>query len=284
MIRPVAGAADFIDWARDAARVRRGPLPTSLKRRVLQTRAGLFRRSWSTDPDSPATCSIIGHPFGAYSFKTLTLLFREAFVDLDYYFEARAPRPAIVDCGSNIGMSVLFFKSLYPQAMIVGFEPAAASFVLLRENLLRCGLDDVAVHNLAVGAVDETIEFFEAAKGSLTASANPHRASAQRTQVEQRRVSAFITAPVDLLKIDVEGSEWGVLQDLVETDRISMIDQMIIEYHHHLEPSDDRFAEFLALLQLHGFGYQIRAYMAARGVRGHFQDLLVHAYRKRQAD
>lgn len=66
----------------------------------------------------------------------------------------------------------------------------------------------------------------------------------------------------------------------MSTGRLRNIAQMAIEYHHHLETSDDRFSHFLHELERHDFDYQIRA--LPRGPRRprEFQDVLVYAYRK----
>ena len=50
-------------------------------------------------------------------------LYEDIFINRVYEFEASRPDPRIIDCGSNIGMSVLYFKHVYPEARIVGFEP-----------------------------------------------------------------------------------------------------------------------------------------------------------------
>ncbi len=46
----------------------------------------------------------------------LARLFREIFVNRLYDTPLGSEAPAIIDCGSNIGMSILFFKNLYPRA------------------------------------------------------------------------------------------------------------------------------------------------------------------------
>ena len=45
-----------------------------------------------------------------------------------YAFVARDARPWIIDCGANVGMSVLFFKALYPAASVIAIEPDRAAF------------------------------------------------------------------------------------------------------------------------------------------------------------
>lgn len=70
----------------------------------------------------------------------LRILFREIFIEPSYFFRTERPHPLIVDCGSNIGMSVIFFKLLYPDARVLAFEPDPAPFELLEQNIRTNGM------------------------------------------------------------------------------------------------------------------------------------------------
>jgi hypothetical protein len=54
---------------------------------------------------------------------------------------------------------------------------------------------------------------------------------------------------------------------------------MVIEYHHHVNPGEDRLGAFLAMLEDQGFGYQIRAPLDPPFTRSAFQDVLIYGYR-----
>jgi FkbM family methyltransferase len=43
--------------------------------------------------------------------------------------------PVIIDCGGNIGLSVLYFKYLFPNSVITVFEPSPPVFEILKENI-----------------------------------------------------------------------------------------------------------------------------------------------------
>ena len=62
-------------------------------------------------------------------------LYREVFAEREYWFATDNPRPVILDCGSNIGMAILFFKALYPDAEIVAFEPAPWACAAIEETI-----------------------------------------------------------------------------------------------------------------------------------------------------
>jgi len=56
--------------------------------------------------------------FAGYTVKfndgpNLYILYKDIFVNGIYHFDAARPDPLILDCGSNIGMSILYFKQKY---------------------------------------------------------------------------------------------------------------------------------------------------------------------------
>lgn len=279
------GLISAAEWpvhlARNAARVARGPLPAPMKKGVLRTLSSLQVRGLGARDDAPAACRILGHEVRAYTRANLALLFREVFVDLDYYFDTPSPAPFIIDCGSNIGMATLFFKILYPGARVMAFEPGPDSFEMLQRNVTANHLPGVELHQAAVGDAEGSIDFFRAtAPGSVTSSTRVQRTGGVKTTVKQVRLSSLIDRDVDFLKMDIEGGEWAVMNDLVASGTLRRIQQMAIEYHHHMDGTEDRFGEFLQLLESHQFGYQLRATSEGRQRRGEFQDVLVQAYRK----
>ena len=82
--------------------------------------------------------------------KSLFQLYREIFVNRYYDVPFETNSPSIIDCGSNIGMSIFFFKSMYPRAKIRGFEPHPAIFQTLSENIKRNDLRYVDIHQQAL--------------------------------------------------------------------------------------------------------------------------------------
>lgn len=77
------------------------------------------------------------------------------------YFSSFLPPQAavktIVDVGANVGASVLFWKSIYPDAKIHCFEPIPSNFEVLSQNC--AGLNEVTPHNEALGDATGEITF-----------------------------------------------------------------------------------------------------------------------------
>jgi FkbM family methyltransferase len=226
---------------------------------------------------------IAGYPVRYCTEKSLKFLFDEIFVRQDYLFSAETARPFILDCGSNIGMSVLYFKLLYPQSEITAFEPDREAFACLEWNVRENGFAGVTVHRLALSNREGELDFYydPADPGSLRMSAVRERMPGQKQVVPCTRLSKFIDRDVDLLKLDVEGVEKEILEDLQQAGKLGLVRQMVLEYHHHIHQDRDVFSGILGILEGAGFGYQLESAFS-RPLRPHeFQDILVYAYQKK---
>jgi hypothetical protein len=53
-----------------------------------------------------------------------------------------------------------------------------------------------------------------------------------------------------------------------------------MEYHHHLDPADDRLGKVLVDLEAQNFGYQIRSKPSVPFKKGEFSSMFVYAYRQ----
>ena len=178
-------------------------------------------------------------------------------------------------------MATLFFKWLYPESSVIAFEPDPATFELLQQNIEGNRLSDVTAHNVALWDENGRIPFFIHAKesGSLLMSAEPSRMQGKKIEVEARRLSDFVSGPVDLLKLDVEGAESRVICDLLTSGNMPFIRQMIVEYHHHIRVGDANLGSFLSTLETNGWNYQVHSSVSSPLARDVFQDVLIYGYR-----
>jgi hypothetical protein len=71
-------------------------------------------------------------------YPALVELFEEIFVRRYYPFRPARRTPFVVDCGANVGVSAMFFKTVAPEAEILAFEPEPTAFRLLCDNVARC--------------------------------------------------------------------------------------------------------------------------------------------------
>jgi FkbM family methyltransferase len=265
-------------WIHTFRKVRHSPLPQPLKRELVHAAHRLDRRL------PKQAVQLMGYSVTFLGEQSLRYLFDEVFVGSCYFFRSDTDMPAIVDCGSNIGLSVLFFKKLYPRARITAFEPDPATFYVLTKNIADNGLADVIAHRVALGDRNGMTNFYrdtDDGSSSLTMSTNPERHTGRTIQVPVRRLSEYITSTVDLLKIDVEGAEHAVIEDLVATDTIRHVRTMHLEYHHHIGSEPDRLSTMLRRLEDAGFGYQLKSEPPQWATERTFQDVSLYCYRQR---
>lgn len=176
----------------------------------------------------------------------------EIFKDEVYRFEAPTSQPHIIDAGANIGLSVLYFKTLYPDATVVAYEPDAAIFALLEENTRS--LPGVEVRQAAVWNADTELRFF--VEGSLAGSTEiDFEGGGKEVSVKAERLKSEIAKrPVDFLKIDVEGAENTVLFDI--EDELDNVTNLFFEYHS-VPNNQQRLGDMLNLVSRKGFRYMI---------------------------
>lgn len=228
---------------------------------------------------------ILGFRVHFFKYPVFTSLYRQMFITREYNFRSRTETPFIIDCGSNIGMSVLFFKWLYPKSMVIAFEPEPRTFSLLKKNVEENGLVNVELHNAALSDSDGSIDFFFPPEDPGTLTMSMHATAntgTQASKVATTRLSPFISRPVDFVKMDIEGAESRVIEDLVKEGKLKLIREMIMEYHHHMEPTD-RLGKMLSILEENGFGYQVHSVVKMPFRKKEYQDIMIYAYQKDQA-
>jgi FkbM family methyltransferase len=151
---------------------------------------------------------------------------------------SREPR-TILDLGSHIGASVLFWREKFPDARIVAVEPDPASFRRLARNVES--LPAVELRNLAVSDVEGTSVFYSAQQAWISSLSEAGRPVLVQSYTLSSLVSEL--ADVDLLKIDIEGAEHRILRDL----GLEGIGAIIGEYHYSGEEEQrQRFFSHLA--------------------------------------
>jgi FkbM family methyltransferase len=211
----------------------------------------------------------------------LAYLFREIFVRQTYPVQHLNPEPVIFDCGANLGMATLFFKFFYPRCRITCFEPDPATFELLEKNVANNRLDRVALFDVALWSEDGTIDFFSdpSDPGSLRMSALAARMKAPAVKVPARRLSEFVGCEVDYLKLDVEGAELRVFQDLAASGKLRLVRELAVEYHHRIPGERSAISNFLAILEKNDFEYQIATSGLPDPSTLRFQDVMIYAHR-----
>ena len=152
--------------------------------------------------------------------KEYETLFHEIFVNQIYRFECDKQSPKIVDCGSHIGLSVLYFKMLYPDSVIIAFEPDRESFKILEKNIRVNKIKYVEVFNLALYDSTGLTPFYRESSpewdscGNSTVMEWGDRNGFKNDNVDGVILSDYLSHGIDFLKMDIEGAEWKVLKTI----------------------------------------------------------------------
>lgn len=202
---------------------------------------------------TPTTTQLLDHSVEVVDACTFLGGSQEIFGKGIYEFKAGTDAPYIIDCGANIGLSVIYFKNLYPGATVIAFEPDEAICNVLTRNVASFGFSGVTICREAIWKQNGFIEF--QVEGGFSGRIPKPEDQARIVKVPARRLrDLLLDRPVDFLKVDIEGAEYEVLLDC--QDVLGRVKHIFIEYHSHVaEPQ--RLNEILTILTRAGFRYHV---------------------------
>lgn len=151
------------------------------------------------------------------------------------------PGGVLVDCGANVGdVSMMLLRKNFT---VHAFEPDPVAINVLKARFQRRPLFNL--YEAAVGARSRQAVLYRADNASVgetihssifeTATARTDRA----IEVPVVDLFSFIDAldrPVNVLKLDVEGAEFEILERMVELDAWREIDHVFVESHAGFKP------------------------------------------------
>lgn len=185
------------------------------------------------------------------------IVYKDVFMRRIYHFESQRANPLILDCGSNIGMSLLYYKQEYPQARIIGFEPDPVVFRYLEHNVQRNNLSDTQLVQAAISGRTGNLAFHSDGKYAsylVQDLSTPVPSGWTECRVPCVRLRSYLNEPVDFLKLNIEGAEWETIAD--SEDSLRQVREMVIEYHH-LPGLPRTLHSILEVLNRQGFEYLI---------------------------
>jgi FkbM family methyltransferase len=206
---------------------------------------------------TPTKTSLIGLPMYIADAASTLAGYEEIFVNKHYQFVAKSPSPLIIDCGANIGLSISFFKRLYPDSKIIGFEPDPNLFGLLQKNIALWGYENVEIHQKAIWKEETIISFKQ--EGGFSGRISQSDVL-DRVDVKTVCLSTLLNQKVDFLKIDIEGAETQVIAEC--SSQLKNVDYLFIEYHS-FEHECQTLDSILKAVTNAGFNYHIKQAYAA---------------------
>jgi FkbM family methyltransferase len=177
-------------------------------------------------------------------------LVNELFQKEIYKFNTKNKTPLIIDCGANIGMSVLFFNMLYPNAKIIAFEPDPKILKYLKFNLKIFNVNATIIPK-ALWDKETTLTFYsEGADGGRIDTKGDNIIKVKTTILSKYLKNNY----VDFLKIDIEGAEATVLEEA--KNYLTNVEYIYIEYHSFVNKKQN-LDKILSILSQAGFRYYI---------------------------
>lgn len=164
-----------------------------------------------------------------------------AFVDAT---RRLGPGDTAIDCGANVGdYTIMLARS---GAIVHAFEPDPVAFEELAVR--TSGFSNVVLHNQAISNAsgvtklylheDRSRDPLFASTGSSLLSTKTNVNKDTFVEVEAIRFSEFVSSigPVAILKIDIEGHEIEVINDLIDTGAIQNVQMAFVELHDKKNP------------------------------------------------
>lgn len=171
------------------------------------------------------------------------LILNEIFYSNDYNF-CTSDEVVVVDIGANIGLGSLFFSSKKNVKKIYSYEPVPLTYTQAKFNLDSNKNKVVELNNFGLGKIDkeETFLFNKNVKGN-TGSWGALSSSFVISEVEEINVVIKKASPIlkeiinqnkklkIVLKVDCEGAEYEIFEDLDSAGILNEIDIVMIEWH-----------------------------------------------------
>jgi FkbM family methyltransferase len=156
-----------------------------------------------------------------------------------------------LDIGANIGIfaaNIASFRSIYPNLKIYAFEPNRNTASRLRANAEPLGVEVFAI---ALSNRSGTLEFVDGAVSNVfttVENASSYSIPGERSSCECRRLDDLNIAGNSLvMKIDVEGQEWEVLDGSLSYFRTGRVKAVYLD--------DYKDARVKSFLDQFGFRY-----------------------------
>lgn len=168
-----------------------------------------------------------------YDFYLKSLLdihiLREMFVDEHYRMPADDTVKRVIDFGSNVGGSLVYFAHKFPSATILAVEPYSACLEMLRLNAEQFG-DRVQI--VPVAACGESGQIILYPNGEHWSASVTHRRGDKEgmcvpCETFSQIANRFGNEDIDFVKCDIEGSEF----ELFHANETKRIKHFIGEIH-----------------------------------------------------
>ncbi len=153
----------------------------------------------------------------------------------------------IIDCGSNIGLTTVYFKSKYPEATFLAIEPFTDNVSMMRLNFEMNNVKKVGIIEGGIWSKNETLSLRRGFRDGKEWSISIGKPDGSQGEISAFSILDIINqeGEVDILKIDVEGSEKQIFTDLEYAKRfLQKVKCVAIEIHDEFDCRDRIYQAF----------------------------------------
>lgn len=213
--------------------VQQKQLTVKEKSSLIYTLGVLKLKKWRSKAGSVISFPLLQYRVYSFNNDTLQHLVKEIFIDKVYGLTCEAwqnKKLNLIDAGANLGLSVLFFKKAFNNLHIKAFEPAESAFKLLQKNVEANSLKDVELYQAAISNSNETLY---ATEGFEQGSVNQTFTTTKKAQpvMAVRLVDLLKAESFCVVKLDIEGAEIAVLEDVMQQNMLTKAACWFIEFH-----------------------------------------------------
>ena len=173
-------------------------------------------------------------------------VYEDIFLAREYEWPLRSPPSVIVDAGAYTGLSAAWFASAYPTAAIIAIEPSGSNFELLARNtedfpnvqLRRAALWHEKCSLVMVDPGHGAFAFRVRIPADTSDEGEEDRSELVDAITVSDVVAEFSLERIDLLKVDIEGSEIEVFSGASEW--IDRVEAVCLDLHDRLRPGCSR--------------------------------------------
>lgn len=145
------------------------------------------------------------------------------------------PGSVILDLGSNIGVTLVHLKHVYPSARIIGVEMDEDNYNLAQRNI--AGMEGVEVINCAISVSDGVVAYNKSDNVDayhVTTSGADNQAG-RLVSVNSITIGSLLAkyklGSVDFMKIDIEGEEIKLFEEQADLTWLNKVNTLNIEIH-----------------------------------------------------
>jgi FkbM family methyltransferase len=119
------------------------------------------------------------------------------------------------DLGAHVGYYSLLFNSVQPAGRIVAFEPVERNMRMYKQHMELNEVDVYSMNQVAVSDKEGTLSF-NVSRTTVAGKLSPDGTSLVKVIKLSSWFNESHATPPDIIKIDIEGEEFKVLQDIRE--------------------------------------------------------------------